>query len=93
MSGPGFHQLNRAAFKSLGVFNKFGNSAQAARIPNNKGIHLRDRAAGLRRDSPRDRLHDAVERLDGGDLVDESEHVETQAGSAGLLGVAADGVQ
>lgn len=54
VSGPGLHQLNRAAFKALGVFNKFGNTQQAARIlnkmrgPGGKMIHMRDRIAALR---------------------------------------------
>jgi hypothetical protein len=29
VSGPGFHQLNRGAYKALGMFNKFGDTAQA----------------------------------------------------------------
>jgi hypothetical protein len=54
ISGPGLTQLNRSAFKSFGVFNKFGNTPQAARILNSmrasggRMIHLRDRVAALR---------------------------------------------
>ena len=32
ISGPGFIQLDRPAFQALGVYNKFGNTEQAARI-------------------------------------------------------------
>ena len=32
VSGPGFHQLDRAGFKALGVLNKFGDTNQAADI-------------------------------------------------------------
>ncbi|VVS94184.1 FG-GAP-like repeat-containing protein [Desulfoluna spongiiphila] len=38
ISGPGFHQLDRAAFKALGVFNKFGNTSKANQIINNMGL-------------------------------------------------------
>ena len=47
ISGPGFTQLGRAAFKALGVFNKFGNSSQAATILNRMGVNVSDRLSAL----------------------------------------------
>nr|WP_319392652.1 RHS repeat-associated core domain-containing protein [uncultured Desulfobacter sp.] len=38
VSGAGFHQLDRAAFKALGVLNKFGNTSKANQIINNMGL-------------------------------------------------------
>ncbi|MDH3976782.1 MAG: hypothetical protein OEV42_21175, partial [Deltaproteobacteria bacterium] len=38
VSGSGFHQLDRASFKALGVLNKFGNTAKANKIINNMGL-------------------------------------------------------
>ncbi len=38
ISGPGFHTLDRGAYKALGVFNKFGNSQQAKNILKNMKI-------------------------------------------------------
>jgi len=38
ISGPGFHTLDRGAYKALGVFNKFGNSQQAKSILKNMEI-------------------------------------------------------
>ncbi len=38
LSGSGFHQLDRASFKALGVFNQFGNTAKAKQILNNMGL-------------------------------------------------------
>jgi hypothetical protein len=35
ISGPGFHPLDRPAFQALGVYNKFGNTEQAAKILDN----------------------------------------------------------
>ncbi|QDU39594.1 hypothetical protein Mal4_39400 [Maioricimonas rarisocia] len=35
ISGPGVHQLNRPAFKALGIFNQFGNTAKARQILEN----------------------------------------------------------
>jgi Pretoxin HINT domain len=37
-SGAGFHDLTRAEFKALGVFNKFGNSERAREILGKMGI-------------------------------------------------------
>ena len=38
ISGPGFHELDRATFKALGVFNKFGNTERAMDILKNMKI-------------------------------------------------------
>jgi len=32
IQGAGFHQLNRAAYKALGIYNKFGNTNRANEI-------------------------------------------------------------
>jgi hypothetical protein len=48
IEGPGFHQLTRGAFKALGVYNKFGNTAEAAEILSKMGTSAADRAAALR---------------------------------------------
>lgn len=47
ISGNGLHTLNRAAFKALGVYNKFGNTSRALEILNKMGISSTDRAAAL----------------------------------------------
>ena len=38
ISGNGFHQLDRASFKALGVLNKFGNTTKANQIFNKMGL-------------------------------------------------------
>jgi RHS repeat-associated protein len=38
ISGPGFHQLDRGAFKALGVFNTFGDTGRAAEIMSRMGL-------------------------------------------------------
>ena len=38
ISGPGLHQLDRPAFKALGVYNKLGNTLRSEAILNNMGI-------------------------------------------------------
>jgi hypothetical protein len=48
ISGQGFHQLDRGAFKALGVFNKFGNSSRAGQILDNMGISSGARDAALK---------------------------------------------
>jgi hypothetical protein len=48
ISGPGFHQLSRGAFKALGVLNELGNTARASEILGRMGISAPDRAAALR---------------------------------------------
>ena len=45
--GAGFHQLSRAEFKALGVYNKFGNSDRANQIMTNMGIGQAERAKAL----------------------------------------------
>ncbi|MGA1839283.1 MAG: DUF4157 domain-containing protein [bacterium] len=47
ISGPGFHQLNRGAFKALGIYNKFGNTSRATDILNAMNISSADRDAAL----------------------------------------------
>jgi hypothetical protein len=47
ISGEGFHQLSRGAFKALGVYNQFGDSAQAAEILDRMGATPADREAAL----------------------------------------------
>jgi len=48
ISGPGFHQLSRGAFKALGVYNTFGNTNQATEILNRMGITNDQRATALK---------------------------------------------
>jgi hypothetical protein len=48
ISGPGFHQLSRGAFKALGVLNELGNTERAAEILGRMGVSAADRAAALR---------------------------------------------
>jgi len=48
ISGKGFHQLDRAGFKVLGVFNKFGNSSRAVQILDNMGISSGARDAAMK---------------------------------------------
>jgi len=45
VSGPGFHQLNRGAFKALGVFNTLGRTLRATEILDRMGISMSERAA------------------------------------------------
>jgi len=47
VSGEGFYQLNRGAFKALGVFSKFGETPQAAEILAKMKTTEADRAAAL----------------------------------------------
>lgn len=47
ISGVGFHQLDRGAFKALGVYNKFGDTPRATEILNNMGINSEQRDAAL----------------------------------------------
>lgn len=46
--GSGFHELNRAAFKALGVYNKFGDGDEAKEILDKMGISSSDRQAALK---------------------------------------------
>lgn len=55
IAGEGFHQLNRDAFKALGVYNKFGETPRAEEIldqmtdrKGQKGISEEDRDAALK---------------------------------------------
>ena len=52
VSGPGFHPLNRGAFKALGIclgiYNRFGDSPRAAGILDQSGIGHAERKAALR---------------------------------------------
>jgi hypothetical protein len=45
ISGPGFIQLDRGAFKGLGVLNKFGDTPQAAEIMGRMGLSPEAQAA------------------------------------------------
>jgi hypothetical protein len=47
ISGSGFHQLDRGAFKALGVYNKFGNTSKAIEILDNMKIGEAQRQAAL----------------------------------------------
>ncbi len=47
MSGTGFYELDRGAYKALGVYNKFGDNPQATTILDNMGIAPAQRAAAL----------------------------------------------
>jgi Pre-toxin TG len=47
ISGTGFIPLTRGAFKALGIFNEFGNTARAAEILAKMGLDADDIAAGL----------------------------------------------
>lgn len=47
ISGAGLHQLDRAGFKALGVFNKFGDSSRAAEILQKMGLSQEAIDAGL----------------------------------------------
>jgi hypothetical protein len=47
ISGKGFHQLDRPAFKALGVLNKFGDSPKANQIINNMGLGDKAKDAAL----------------------------------------------
>ncbi|MDQ2808502.1 MAG: hypothetical protein M3Z04_16575 [Chloroflexota bacterium] len=47
MSGTGFYELDRGAYKALGVYNKFGDTPQAGTILDNMGIAQTQRAAAL----------------------------------------------
>ena len=46
IDGPGFHRLDRGAFKALGVYNQFGLSARAEAILDAQGMAVaaRDQA-------------------------------------------------
>jgi hypothetical protein len=44
MDGPGFHRLDRAAFKALGVYNEFGLTPRAEDILNRMGMAPEARA-------------------------------------------------
>jgi hypothetical protein len=48
MSGPGFYTLDRAAYKALGVLNKFGDTPQADRILSNMGISAETKAKAFK---------------------------------------------
>jgi len=48
IKGPGFHLLDRGAYKALGVYNKFGNSTTANSILDNMGISWFQRMAALK---------------------------------------------
>jgi hypothetical protein len=48
IDGPGLHPLSRGAFKALGVYNEFGNSARAADILARMGTSQADANAALR---------------------------------------------
>lgn len=48
ISGPGFHQLDRGAFKALGVYNKFGNTDRANQILENMGMSAEAKEIALR---------------------------------------------
>ena len=48
ISGSGIHQLNRPAFKALGVLNKFGHTEKASQILENMGISSENIAAALK---------------------------------------------
>jgi hypothetical protein len=48
VSGPGLHQLDRGAFKALGVFNRFGDTQRAAEVLDMMGIDREQREAALR---------------------------------------------
>lgn len=45
--GSGFHELNRGAFKALGVYNKFKDTPRAREILDKMGISERERQAAL----------------------------------------------
>jgi hypothetical protein len=47
ISGPGFHQLDRGAFKALGVYNVFEDTPRAAEILNRMGISDAHRQTAL----------------------------------------------
>jgi hypothetical protein len=47
ISGDGFYQLDRGAFKALGVFNEFGDTKRAAEILDKMGASEAQRAAAL----------------------------------------------
>jgi len=48
LSGSGFHQLNRSAYKALGVYNKFGDTKDAKAILDNMKVSSSDRDAALK---------------------------------------------
>jgi hypothetical protein len=47
ISGTGFHQLDRPAFKALGVYNKFGDTSRSEEILSNMGIPSEARETAL----------------------------------------------
>ena len=47
ISGPGFHQLDRGAFKALGVYNTFGDTPRAAEILDKIGMSEAHRQTAL----------------------------------------------
>ncbi len=47
ISGDGFYQLDRGAYKALGVYRAFGNTARAGEILDNMGMSLDARNAAL----------------------------------------------
>ncbi len=47
IAGPGFYLLNRAAYRALGVYNKFGNGIAANEILNAMNVISLDREAAL----------------------------------------------
>ncbi|RKG56426.1 hypothetical protein D7X30_22890 [Corallococcus sp. AB011P] len=46
--GTGFHELNRSAFKALGVYNKFDDTPRAKEILDKMGTSQGDRNAALK---------------------------------------------
>ena len=48
ISGPGFIQLSRGAFKALGVYNQFGETPRAQDILDRMGMSEGDRDAALK---------------------------------------------
>jgi hypothetical protein len=48
ISGPGLYTLDRGAYKTLGVLNKFGDTAQADQILKNMGVSPETKAIALR---------------------------------------------
>ena len=47
VSGAGFHQLDRPAFKALGVYNQLGDTPRSAQILDNMGISAEARNIAL----------------------------------------------
>ena len=62
IAGPGFHQLNRGAFKTLGVMNQFGLTEQGEEILDKMGVSAEDREAAKKAYDAAKKAHETAEK-------------------------------